>query len=68
MNHTSPNRSRFAGLATPELSESRACARRAEAIMLLPFAGISTIHADQTDTLAALQIKKPSLDAQMSLL
>ena len=33
-----------------------------------PIAGISTIHADQTDTLAALQIKKPSLDAQMSLL
>ena len=33
-----------------------------------PIAGISTIHADQTDTLAALQIKTPSLDAQMSLL
>ena len=33
-----------------------------------PIAGISTIHADQTDTLAALQIKKPSLDTQMSLL
>ena len=33
-----------------------------------PIAGISTLHADQTDTLAALQIKKPSLDAQMSLL
>ena len=33
-----------------------------------PIAGISTIHADQADTLAALHIKKPSLDAQMSLL
>ena len=33
-----------------------------------PIAGISTIHADQADTLAALHIKKPSLDAQLSLL
>ena len=33
-----------------------------------PIAGISTIHADQAHTLAALHIKKPSLDAQMSLL
>ena len=33
-----------------------------------PIAGISTIHADQADTLAALHVKKPSLDAQMSLL
>ena len=33
-----------------------------------PIAGISTIHADQADTLAALHLKKPSLDAQMSLL
>ena len=33
-----------------------------------PIAGISTIHTDQTDTLAALQIKMPSLDAQMSVL
>ena len=31
-------------------------------------AGISTIHQDQDDTLAALKIKEPSLDAQMSLL
>ena len=33
-----------------------------------PIAGISTIHTDQTDTLAALHVKKPSLDAQRSLL
>ena len=33
-----------------------------------PLAGISTIHQDQADTLDALNIKKPSLDAQMSLL
>jgi len=33
-----------------------------------PIAGISTIHQDQADTLDALNIKKPSLDAQMSLL
>ena len=33
-----------------------------------PIAGISTIHADQADTLAALHIKKPSLDAQLTLL
>lgn len=33
-----------------------------------PLAGISTIHHDQAETLAALNIKKPSLDAQMSLL
>ena len=33
-----------------------------------PIAGISTIHTDQANTLAALQIKKPSLDAQLSLL
>ena len=33
-----------------------------------PIAGISTIHQDQADTLDALKIKKPSLDAQMSLL
>ena len=31
-----------------------------------PITGISTIHQDQTDTLDALKIKKPSLDAQMS--
>jgi transposase len=31
-------------------------------------AGISTIHQDQADTLEALKVKKPSLDAQMSLL
>ena len=33
-----------------------------------PIAGISTIHADQANTLAELHIKKPSLDAQMPLL
>jgi transposase len=33
-----------------------------------PIAGISTIHQDQADTLEALKVKKPSLDAQMSLL
>jgi transposase len=33
-----------------------------------PIAGISTIHQDQADTLDALKIKKPSLDAQMPLL
>ena len=33
-----------------------------------PIAGISTIHQDQADTLDTLNIKKPSLDAQMSLL
>lgn len=33
-----------------------------------PIAGISTIHADQADTLAAFHVKKPSLDAQMTLL
>jgi hypothetical protein len=33
-----------------------------------PIVGISTIHQDQADTLDALKIKKPSLDAQMSLL
>jgi transposase len=32
-----------------------------------PLAGISTIHQDQADTLDALNIKKPSLDPQMSL-
>ncbi len=38
MNLTFPSQSRFAALATPELSEPRASARRAEPIMLLPFA------------------------------
>jgi transposase len=33
-----------------------------------PITGISTIHQDQADTLDALKVKKPSLDAQMSLL
>ena len=33
-----------------------------------PIAGISTIHTDQADTLAALHIQKPTHDAQMSLL
>jgi len=33
-----------------------------------PIDGISTIHQDQAATLDALKIKKPSLDAQMSLL
>jgi transposase len=33
-----------------------------------PIAGISTIHKDQADTLDALKITKPTLDAQMSLL
>ena len=33
-----------------------------------PITGVSTIHAEQAGTLAALHIKKPSLDAQMSLL
>ena len=33
-----------------------------------PIAGISTIHQDQADTQDALKIKKPSHDAQMSLL
>jgi transposase len=33
-----------------------------------PIDGISTIHQDQAHTLDALKIKKPSLDAQMSLL
>ena len=33
-----------------------------------PIAGISTIHQDQAATLGALEIKKPSLDAQLSLL
>ena len=33
-----------------------------------PIAGISTIHQDQAATLAALKIKTPSLNAQMSLL
>ena len=33
-----------------------------------PIAGISTIHTEQADTLAALNVKKPSLNAQMSLL
>ena len=33
-----------------------------------PITGVSTIHADQADTLAALHIKKPSPNAQMSLL
>jgi transposase len=33
-----------------------------------PIAGISTIHQDQADTLEALKVKKPSLDAQMALL
>ncbi len=33
-----------------------------------PIAGISTIHQDQADTLEALKVKKPSLDAQMPLL
>jgi transposase len=33
-----------------------------------PIAGISTIHQDQADTLDALKVKKPSLDAQMPLL
>ena len=34
----------------------------------VPMAGISTIHADQADTLAALHIKNPSLNAQLPLL
>ena len=33
-----------------------------------PIAGISTIQRDQNDTMDALKIKKPSLDAQLSLL
>lgn len=33
-----------------------------------PIAGISTLHQDQADTLDALKIKKPSLNAPMSLL
>jgi hypothetical protein len=33
-----------------------------------PIAGISTIAQRQTDVLAALKIKKPSHDAQLSLL
>ena len=33
-----------------------------------PIAGISTLHQDQADTLDALKIKKPRLNAQMSLL
>ena len=33
-----------------------------------PIAGISTVHKDQADTLDALKITKPTLDAQMSLL
>ena len=33
-----------------------------------PIAGISTIHQDQAETLDALKIKKPNLNAQMSLL
>ena len=33
-----------------------------------PIAGISTLHQDQADTLDALKIKKPSLNAQISLL
>ena len=33
-----------------------------------PIAGISTFHTHQTDTLAALLVKQPSLDAQMALL
>jgi hypothetical protein len=33
-----------------------------------PIAGISTIHHDQAQTLEALKVKKPTLDAQMSLL
>ena len=32
-----------------------------------PIAGISTLHQHQADTLDALKIKKPSLNAQMSL-
>jgi hypothetical protein len=33
-----------------------------------PIAGISTIAQRQTDVLAALKIKKPTHDAQLSLL
>jgi transposase len=33
-----------------------------------PIAGVSTIHQDQAQTLDALKVNKPSLDAQMSLL
>ncbi|MEO8151757.1 MAG: IS1634 family transposase, partial [Rhizobacter sp.] len=33
-----------------------------------PIAGVSTIHQDQADTLDALKISKPNLNAQMSLL
>lgn len=33
-----------------------------------PIAGISTIHTEQADTLAALKIKKPALHAQLTLL
>ena len=33
-----------------------------------PIAGISTIHTDQADILAAIHVNKPSLDAQLSLL
>ena len=38
MNHTSPSQSGFVTFATPELPESRACARRAEASLRLPSA------------------------------
>ncbi|MDE2415693.1 MAG: IS1634 family transposase [Comamonadaceae bacterium] len=33
-----------------------------------PMSGVSTIHPRQADVLAALNVKEPSLDAQMSLL
>ena len=33
-----------------------------------PIAGVSTIHQDQVDALDAQKIKKPSIDAQLSLL
>ena len=62
-------------LAKSELSPERALAqlRRIQRHSVsinaaAPIAGISTIYTQQASALATLKLKKPTLDAQMSLL
>ena len=62
-------------LAKSELSPERALAQlrriqhhRVSVNAAAPIAGISTIDTGQTEILAALSIKKPTIDTQLSLL
>ena len=62
-------------LAKSELSPEKALAQlrriqhhRVSVNAATPIAGISTINTGQTEILAALSIKKPTIDTQLSLL